>query len=312
MFGVLADVRFPMPAAFAFLAVSFGNGNANMSWFKSNASNTFFWKFFGFDDPTRMICLSCHQSEAARHFNNSRRESRMSLILASDGSVPLTINFASSDFANCFCLTGALQALAMPSDAIQIVFSKLRFRCQDCAKCFRFEFTFMHRPRRFARHKFPRFVRREGQDRRKHLAQAGHQPVQRGLRGAAARRIRGVGVEPVFDDVVIDRREFHGDELAELLIDDVEFVLVVGGEDFGFELREFAENPAVEAGQFFVGHGMFRRIKIVKVRELVAQRVADAAIGLADFVDAFLAHDDVVAVILRRHPQAARRPRRIF
>ena len=62
-------------------------------------------------------------------------------------------------------------------------------------------------------------------------------------------RIRGVGVEPVFDDVVIDRREFHGDELAELLIDDVEFVLVVGGEDFGFELREFAENPAVEAGQ---------------------------------------------------------------
>ena len=49
---------------------------------------------------------------------------------------------------------------------------------------------------------------------------------------------------------------------------------------------------------------MSRRIKIVEVRELVAQRVADAAIGLTDLVDAFLAHDDVAAVILRRDPQA--------
>ena len=48
---------------------------------------------------------------------------------------------------------------------------------------------------------------------------------------------------------------------------------------------------------------MLGGIKIVKVRELVAQGVADGAIGLADLVDALLAHDDVVAVILRRDPQ---------
>ena len=51
-------------------------------------------------------------------------------------------------------------------------------------------------------------------------------------------------------------------------------------------------------------HGVLCRIEVVKVRELVAQRVADAAIGFADLGDAFLAHDDVVAVILRRDPQA--------
>ena len=79
--------------------------------------------------------------------------------------------------------------------------------------------------------------------------------------------------------------------------------MVVGGDDFLLQLREFAENPAVQAGQLVVGHGMFRRIEVVKVRELVAQRVADAAVGLADLVDAFLAHDDVVAVILRGDPE---------
>ena len=47
-----------------------------------------------------------------------------------------------------------------------------------------------------------------------------------------------------------------------------------------------------------------RGIEVVEVRELVAQRVADAAIRFADFVHALLAHDDVVAEILRSDPEA--------
>ena len=83
----------------------------------------------------------------------------------------------------------------------------------------------MNRIHFFARHKFPGFVRREGQNGREHLAEAGDQAVQGGLGGAAAGRIRGVGVKPVFDDVVIDGGQFDGDELADFLIDDVKLVM---------------------------------------------------------------------------------------
>ena len=46
-----------------------------------------------------------------------------------------------------------------------------------------------------------------------------------------------VNIKTVFDDVLVDSREFYGDELADLLINDVELVVVVSGEDFGFEFR---------------------------------------------------------------------------
>jgi hypothetical protein len=123
--------------------------------------------------------------------------------------------------------------------------------------------------------------------------------MQRGLRRAATMRIRRVGVKPVLDDVVVNRGQFHGDELADLLINDVKFVSVVSLDDFLLQLREFAKNPAVKAGELVVGNGMFRWVKIVKIRELVAQRVANTAVGLRDFGDALLAHDDVIAEILR-------------
>ena len=154
----------------------------------------------------------------------------------------------------------------------------------------------------FPWHKLPRLVRGERQDRREHLAQAGHEPMQRGLRRVAAMRIRRVGVKPVFDYVVVNRGQLHGDELADFLINDVEFVVVVGFENFLFELGELAKYPAVEAGELVIRDGVLCRIEVVKVRELVTQGVADDAVGFADLGDAFLAHDDVAAVILRCNP----------
>ena len=89
--------------------------------------------------------------------------------------------------------------------------------------------------------------------------------MQRCLRGTPARGICRICIHAVFDDVVIDRRKFHGDELANFLVNHVKLVFVIGGDDFAFELGKFAENPAVEAGKLGIGYGMFRGIEIVKV-----------------------------------------------
>ena len=53
-----------------------------------------------------------------------------------------------------------------------------------------------------------------------------------------------------------------------------------------------------------VGNGVFGGIEIVEVGELVAQGVADGAVGFADLVDALFADHDVVAVILGGDPEA--------
>src|SRR5436309_12302272 len=112
-------------------------------------------------------------------------------------------------------------------------------------------------------------------------------------------RVSRIGVESILDHVMVDRRKLHCRKLADLLVNDMKFVSVVSLDDFGFEFGVLAKNPAVEASELFVRHAVRRWIEVVKVRELVTQGVADDAIGLGDFVDPFLANDDVVAEVLR-------------
>ena len=158
--------------------------------------------------------------------------------------------------------------------------------------------------RGFAGNEIPRLVGGEREQRREHLAEADDEAVQRGLRRAAARRMGGVGVEPVFDGVVVHRAEFDRGELAEALIDDVELVGVVGLDEVGLEFGEAPENPAVEAGQVGVGDGVTGGVEVVEIRKLVAQRVAEEAIGLGDFFDAVVTDPDVAAIVLGRDPEA--------
>src|SRR5947209_8626209 len=101
-----------------------------------------------------------------------------------------------------------------------------------------------------ARNKFPRFVRRERKDRREHFTQTTDESMQRGLRGATALRVGWIRVETILHDIVIDRGEFDGDELADLLVDDVKLVVVVSRSDFFFEPAEFRQNPAIKAREF--------------------------------------------------------------
>src|SRR4051812_29438704 len=78
---------------------------------------------------------------------------------------------------------------------------------------------------------------------------------------------------------------------------------VVSVGDVLFQLREGVKNPSVETSQFGLGQSVFARVKIVEVRELVTQRVAQHAVRFADFIYALFADDDVIAIILRSHPK---------
>ena len=53
-----------------------------------------------------------------------------------------------------------------------------------------------------------------------------------------------------------------------------------------------------------VGDGLGRGIEVVQVGELVAQGVADEAVGFTDLLEPLLADHDVAAVVLRGDPQA--------
>src|SRR5436190_10221296 len=103
---------------------------------------------------------------------------------------------------------------------------------------------------------------------------------------------------------MVNGGKLDGGELADFLIDDMEVVGVVSSAHFPLESGELSQDPAVEAGELRVGHGMSGGIEIVKVGELIAQRVADDPVGLADLVDALFTHYNVVAIILGSHPEA--------
>ena len=103
---------------------------------------------------------------------------------------------------------------------------------------------------------------------------------------------------------MIDGGQLDSDELTDLLVNDVELELIVGRDDFLPQLRKLVQYPPVQPGQLVVMHRVFRRVEVIEVRELVAQRIAENAVGLGHFADPLLANDDIVAEVLRGNPEA--------
>src|SRR5271170_6234396 len=125
-----------------------------------------------------------------------------------------------------------------------------------------------------ARNEFPGFIRGEDQERSQQLAKAGYQTVQSCLCGAAPPGIRRVRVKPILDGVMVNCRELDGDKLGKPLIDGMEFMVIIGRNDFMLQFGEFPEHPAIKLGQAIEEDAMPGGIKIVKIRELVAQSIA--------------------------------------
>ena len=84
----------------------------------------------------------------------------------------------------------------------------------------------------------------------------------------------------------------------------MELASVVGLRHLLFDFREFGQNPTVQTGQLLIPHGVFRGRKIVQIRELIAQGIAQTAIAFGDFSDSILAYDHIIAKVLRSYPKS--------
>ena len=156
----------------------------------------------------------------------------------------------------------------------------------------------MHRLRGHSRDLLPGLVGRESQNRSQRLGEPGEDAVQGGLRAASAGRAGRIGVEPVLDHVVVHGAELHGTELRDQLVHDVELVGVVGLSHRRFQRGELTQDPTVESAELIIGDRLGRWIEVVQVGELVAQGVADEAVGFTDLLEPLLADHDVAAVVL--------------
>ena len=137
--------------------------------------------------------------------------------------------------------------------------------------------------------------------------------MDRRLRAAALGGAGGERVEAVLEDVVVGRGERDRAELVHELVDAMILVGLIGGGGGVDELGGFLQRPAVERVELVGGDGVFRRIEVVEAGELVAERVAQEPVGLADDVEDArrvleigpeVGDADVLGEILRGDPEA--------
>ena len=109
----------------------------------------------------------------------------------------LRLNLRNDDFDFCFQSFANVLAWRAFSNSGRI-FSQPILSATAIFQCHRtpmenhkLPLAFVNGASKFPRHEFPRFIRRERQNRREHLAQAGDEAVQRGLGGAAAGELAG-------------------------------------------------------------------------------------------------------------------------
>ncbi len=100
-----------------------------------------------------------------------------------------------------------------------------------------------------AGHVAPRFLGREREDGRHEPRQRAEDVEAHGLRRAPPRVVGQRGVEPVLDDVEVERRQIDRAEIVHGVEDRVELVLVVGAPDAGDQAREAIEDPAIDLVQ---------------------------------------------------------------
>ena len=86
----------------------------------------------------------------------------------------------------------------------------------------------------------------ECQDRREQTTQRIENFMHRELSRAAARRIRGVAIHPVFGDVDIEAAEIDGAEVIDAMINLVELKGRIRAAAFGDDMIEPIENPAID------------------------------------------------------------------
>ena len=116
-------------------------------------------------------------------------------------------------------------------------------------------------------------------------------------------RPRSRRVEPVLYDVEVARRQRHGAEAVERLIDRVVLERSVGFRCARDDCVEFGECPAVYLPHLAQGHRVARRVEAVEVAEREARGVANLSVRVRDALQDFLRAAHVLLVVGRDDPQ---------
>ena len=123
------------------------------------------------------------------------------------GGIPIIPTLASKSFADGVLLSRFFQfGQRASSRSSKKILSRQIVRLQRCETADRPKSARCTESPGLGGHKFPGFIRCEGEDWCEHFAQAGYEAVQRGLGRAAAMKIGGIGVEPVFHHIMVNGR----------------------------------------------------------------------------------------------------------
>jgi len=106
--------------------------------------------------------------------------------------------------------------------------------------------------------------------------------MHRGLRGAPRGVASREGVEPVLENIEIERAQFHDAEIVQCMIDAVEIEVLVESLALQNQGSGALEHPAIEFSHLLLGNGVARRIEIRKIAEGEAERISNLAIGLGE------------------------------
>ena len=142
----------------------------------------------------------------------------------------------------------------------------------------------------------PRLLRGEAQDRREPAHQAIEGAVEHGARGATARVVEAVAIEPVLSDVEIERAEIDGTEIMQRGKHRVEIVVGERLPHGLVELGEAVQHPALEL-RHFRGADRLGRREPGECAQEIAQRVAQAAIAVAHMLQDLGADPQILGVI---------------
>ena len=125
---------------------------------------------------------------------------------------------------------------------------------------------------------------------------------QRGLRRASRTTVRRRGVKAILEHVEIQTAQIHDAEVVDLLVDAVEVVIAIGGDDLSLQRSGARNSPAIQRNHFLHRQRIARH-EAIEIAQQEAQRVAHAAIGLADALEDLIGDAHFIGVVGSRHPQ---------
>src|SRR5882762_10708453 len=115
----------------------------------------------------------------------------------------------------------------------------------------------------------PHFLAGKAEDWSQQPRQRLHDPPDRSLSSAPRYRVRGEGVEPVFDDIEIKRTHLDHAEVVDALINFVKRKLVIPAGNIRAQIGSLPQNVLIDRMQLFKRLRVAYRIKVVQISQRI-------------------------------------------